>query len=183
MENVCWKPFIISFYIRQEHWRKMRKEATYFTTIKAPEKSVENTLVSAKKLAPRQVTRCLQIVCRPRPYKCRVALHCSSLVANSGCLYEHCIHIQYLSAKHTCNSWCCSCVRVCVSDNVENDGDWSEWPSDQVTKWPSDEWPSDEWPSDQVTEWLSDWVNEWTSDRVTEWPSDQVTKWPSDQVT
>ena len=131
MENVCWKPFIISFYIRQEHWRKMRKEATYFTTIKAPEKSVENTLVSAKKLAPRQVTRCLQIVCRPRPYKCRVALHCSSLVANSGCLYEHCIHIQYLSAKQTCNSWCCPCV-------CDQMTEWTKWPSDRklrLTVW------------------------------------------------
>ena len=158
MENVCWKPFIISFYIRQEHWRKMRKEATFFTTIKAPEKSVENTLVSAKKLAPRQVTRCLQIVCRPRPYKCRVALHCSSLVANSGCLYEHCIHIQYLSAKQTCNSWCCLCVRVLVSQ-------WQRW------KWWWQDDRSDR--SDQVTEWPSDQVTEWLSDRVTGWQDDR----------
>ena len=163
MENVCWKPFIISFYIRQEHWRKMRKEATYFTTIKAPEKSIENTLVSAKKLAPRQVTRCLQIVCRPRPYKCRVALHCSSLVANSGCLYDHCIHIQYLSAKQTCNSWCCLLLSQSVSQTVSSNVEKRYW----VTKW----------PSDRVTKWPCDRVTEWPRDQVTEWPSDRMTEW------
>ena len=66
------------------------------------------------------------------------------------------------------------CVRVLVSDNVENDGDRmtgvTKWPSDQVQvtkcKWPS--------ASDQVTEWPSDQETKWPS------ASDQVTKWLND---
>ena len=55
-------------------------------------------------------------------------------------------NVSLLSAKQTCILMLFVCrvyVRVCVSDNVENDGDRmtavTEWPSDQVTNWPSDQ--------------------------------------------
>ena len=54
--------------------------------------------------------------------------------------------------------------------NVEKLLNWvTEWPNDQMTKWPR--------ASDQVTKWLSD--------RLTDWPTDQVTgsfvdNWPYD---